>query len=83
MNFDFSEDQKLLQSTVRDFVEDQETLQKNRNILESDAHYDPDLWKNAAELGWLGTVIPEEFGGAGFGHLELALKHGTKACRPV
>ena len=73
MNFDFSEDQKLLQSTVRDFVEDQETLQKNRNILESDAHYDPDLWKNAAELGWLGTVIPEEFGGAGFGHLELLL----------
>jgi len=73
MNFDFSEDQKLLQSTVRDFVADQETLQKNRNILESDAHYDPDLWKNAAELGWLGAVIPEEYGGAGFGHLELAL----------
>ncbi len=73
MNFDFSEDQRLLQSTVRDFVEDQETLQKNRNILESDAEYDPELWKNAAELGWLGAVIPEEFGGAGFGHLELVL----------
>jgi alkylation response protein AidB-like acyl-CoA dehydrogenase len=73
LNFDFSEDQKLLQSTVRDFVRDQETLQKNRNILESDAEYDPELWKNAAELGWLGAVIPEEFGGAGFGHLELVL----------
>ena len=73
MNFDFSEDQKLLQTTVRDFVTDQETLQKNRNVLESDADYDPELWKNAAELGWLGAVIPEEFGGAGFGHLELAL----------
>jgi alkylation response protein AidB-like acyl-CoA dehydrogenase len=73
LNFDFSEDQKLLQTTVRDFVADQETLQKNRNVLESDAHYDPELWKNAAELGWLGAVIPEEFGGAGFGHLELVL----------
>ncbi len=73
MNFDFSEDQKLLQTTVRDFVTDQETLQKNRSILESDAGYDPELWKNAAELGWLGAVIPEEFGGAGFGHLELVL----------
>lgn len=73
MNFDFSEDQKLLQSTVRDFVRDQETLQKNRNVLESDAEYDPELWKSAAELGWLGAVIPEEFGGAGFGYLELVL----------
>ena len=73
LNFDFSEDQKLLQTTVRDFVADQETLQKNRNVLESDADYDPELWKSAAELGWLGAVIPEEFGGAGFGHLELVL----------
>jgi alkylation response protein AidB-like acyl-CoA dehydrogenase len=73
LNFDFSEDQRLLQTTVRDFVADQETLQRNRNILESDAHYDPELWKSAAELGWLGAVIPEEYGGAGFGHLELVL----------
>jgi alkylation response protein AidB-like acyl-CoA dehydrogenase len=73
LNFDFSEDQKLLQTTVRDFVTDQETLQRNRKVLESDAEYDPELWKNAAELGWLGAVIPEEFGGAGFGHLELVL----------
>jgi alkylation response protein AidB-like acyl-CoA dehydrogenase len=73
LNFDFSEDQKLLQSTVRDFVTDQETLQKNRNVLESDAEYDPELWKSAAELGYLGAVIPEEFGGAGFGYLELVL----------
>ena len=73
LNFDFSEDQKLLQTTVRDFVTDQETLQKNRNVLESDAEYDPELWKSAAELGYLGAVIPEEFGGAGFGYLELVL----------
>ena len=73
VNFDFSEDQRLLQTTVRDFVADQGTLQRNRKILESDAHYDPELWKSAAELGWLGAVIPEEFGGAGFGHLELVL----------
>ena len=46
---------------------------KTGTILESDADYDPELWKNAAELGWLGAVIPEEFGGAGFGHLELVL----------
>jgi len=52
LNFDFSEDQKLLQTTVRDFVTDQETLQKNRNVLESDADYDPELWNYLGIAHW-------------------------------
>jgi alkylation response protein AidB-like acyl-CoA dehydrogenase len=44
-----------------------------REVLESDAPYAQDLWKGAAELGWLGTAIPEAYGGAGFGYLELAV----------
>ncbi|MDH3213381.1 MAG: acyl-CoA/acyl-ACP dehydrogenase [Myxococcales bacterium] len=73
MNFDFSEDQKLLQKTARDFLEEHSPLSVCRAVLESDQPYARDLWKSAAELGWLGTVIPEEFGGAGFGALELAV----------
>ena len=73
MNFDFSEDQKLLQKTVRDYLEEHAPLSLAREVLESPATFCADLWKGAAELGWLGTVIPEEFGGAGFGHLELCL----------
>ncbi len=73
MNFDFSEDQKLLQKTVRDYLEEHSPLAVCRDVLESDKPYAPDLWKGAAELGWLGAVIPEEHGGAGFGHLELCL----------
>jgi alkylation response protein AidB-like acyl-CoA dehydrogenase len=74
MNFDFSEDQRLLQKTVRDYLEERSPLQVNRNVLESDdVHYDAELWKGAAEMGWLGAAIPEEHGGAGFGYLELVL----------
>ena len=73
MNFDFSEEQKLLQQTARDYLAEQAPLAVCREILESDAPYSRDLWKGAAELGWLGTAIPEEYGGAGFGHLELAV----------
>jgi alkylation response protein AidB-like acyl-CoA dehydrogenase len=73
MNFDFEEDQRLLQKAARDFLEDRSTLQVNRNVLESTTHYDPELWKGVAEMGWLGAVVPEEYGGAGFGHLELVL----------
>ena len=73
MNFDFSEDQKLLQKAARDFLEDRSPLQVNRDVLESDSDMNADLWKGAAEMGWLGAVVPEAYGGAGFSHLELVL----------
>jgi alkylation response protein AidB-like acyl-CoA dehydrogenase len=73
MNFDFSEDQKLLQQTAKDFLEEHAPLTVCREVLESDAPYSQSLWKGAAELGWLGTAVPEEYGGAGFGYLELAV----------
>ena len=74
MNFEFSEDQRLLQKTVRDYLAERSPLQVNRNVLESkDVHHDAELWKGAAEMGWLGATIPEEYGGAGFGYLELVL----------
>ena len=73
MNFDFSEDQKLLQQTTRDFLAEHSPLSVCREVLESDKPYAAELWKGAAEMGWQGAVIPEEYGGAGFGHLELAM----------
>jgi alkylation response protein AidB-like acyl-CoA dehydrogenase len=73
MNFDFSDDQKLLQQTARDYLAEHAPLSVCREILEGDAAYAEALWKGAAEMGWQGAVIPEEYGGAGFGYLELAL----------
>jgi acyl-CoA dehydrogenase len=73
MNFDFSEDQKLLQQTARDYLAEHSPLTVCREVLETDQPYAAELWKGAAEMGWQGAVIPEEFGGAGFGHLELAM----------
>jgi acyl-CoA dehydrogenase len=73
MNFDFSEDQKLLQKTARDFLEEHSPLSACREILESDQPYSQSLFKACAEMGFQGTVIPEEYGGAGFGYLELAV----------
>ena len=74
MNFDFSDEQKLLQTTARDFLERDATLAVCRRVLESaQEHYAADLWKETAKLGWQGTAIPEEHGGAGFGYLELVL----------
>lgn len=72
MNFDFSDDQKLLRKTAREYLTEHAPLSLCRAVLESDAAYSDTLWKGIAQLGWLGTAIPEEYGGAGFGRLELA-----------
>jgi len=73
MNFDFSDDQKLLQQTAKDFLDENAPLSVCREVLESDQPYAKSLWQGAAELGWLGAAVPEDYGGAGFGHLELAV----------
>jgi acyl-CoA dehydrogenase len=73
MNFDFSDDQKMLKDQARKFLVDKCPTKVVRRILESDEPYDKGLWKQIAEMGWLGTAIPEEFGGLGLGHLELCV----------
>src|SRR5205807_2939644 len=44
-----------------------------REVLDGKATYDKALWAGLAEMGFLGVAIPEEFGGAGAGHLELCV----------
>ena len=73
MNFDFSEDQKLLQRTVHDFLAAECGLEVSRKVMEGDGAFDESVWKGAAEMGLLGTAVPESLGGSGLGHLELAL----------
>src|SRR2546426_119621 len=73
MNFDFSEEQKLLQKTARDYLAQHCGLDVCRSVLESNGTHSDALWKGVAEMGWLGAAVPEEYGGAGFSRLELAL----------
>ena len=73
MNFDFSDDQKMLKDQARKFLTEKCTPKVVRNILEGDQPYDKALWKQIAEMGWLGTAVPEEFGGLGLGYLELCV----------
>jgi acyl-CoA dehydrogenase len=73
MNFDFSDDQKLLRDQARKFLSEKCTTKIVRRVFEGDVGYDHDLWKAVAEMGWLGTAIPEAHGGLGLGHLELCV----------
>lgn len=73
MNFDFSDDQKMLKDQARKFLEDKCSYDDVRKILEGDAGHDDAVWRGLCELGFAGAAIPEEFGGLGLGTLELCV----------
>jgi alkylation response protein AidB-like acyl-CoA dehydrogenase len=73
MDLGLSEQQELLKNAARDFLEKEcpETLV--REMEEDEKGYSPDLWKKMAEQGWQGLLIPEAYGGADFGYLDLII----------
>src|ERR1700755_1656929 len=73
MNFDFSDDQKQIRDEARKFLAEKCPPKAVRAVLDGKETYDRDLWKGLAEMGFLGVANPEEFGGAGAGHLELCV----------
>lgn len=73
MEFDFSDDQKQLKDQARRFLEAKSSPKAVRVILEGPEPYDKALWKGLAEMGFMGTAIPEEFGGLGATYLELCV----------
>jgi alkylation response protein AidB-like acyl-CoA dehydrogenase len=73
MNFGLSEEQELLQQTVRQYVENEAPVTRVRELFDGDAPYDPAAWKGLCELGIAGLMIPEEYGGAELGMVDLAL----------
>ncbi|MDY6941731.1 MAG: acyl-CoA dehydrogenase family protein [Pseudomonadota bacterium] len=73
MNFAFSQDQEMIRDSAKRLLSDLSPLSAVHKILDSDATYDEKLWSQMAEAGWPSMAIPEEFGGAGMGYLELAV----------
>src|SRR5258706_1788816 len=73
MNFDFSDDQKMLKDQAHKFLSEKCTTKTVRKVFEGKEHYDAALWKAIGEMGWAGTAIPENYGGLGLGYLELCV----------
>ncbi|RRO20669.1 acyl-CoA dehydrogenase [Saccharopolyspora rhizosphaerae] len=73
MSIAINEDHRLLADTASDLLAQREARGASRDLLESESETLPAFWQEAAELGWLGLHLPEEFGGAGFGLEETAV----------
>ena len=74
MKFSFSEEQTDFRNMLRRFLQDRSPTSEVRRIMETEAGYDPEVWRMMAEdLGLTAIHIPEAYGGAGFGVSELAI----------
>jgi acyl-CoA dehydrogenase len=73
MNFDFPDELKQLRDEARRFLSERCPTSVPRRILDGPEPYDRELWVAMAEMGWTGAAIPEEFGGAGLGHLAVCV----------
>ncbi len=71
MNLDLTEEQKLLQRTVREFAESE--VKPLARKLDETGHFPRATFKKAAELGLTGIAFPESEGGAGFDHVAYAI----------
>ena len=73
MDFGFSEEQEMLRQSARSLLEKECPSTLVRRLMEEERGYEPELWKKIAELGWLGLVIPEAYGGSALGYVDLVL----------
>jgi alkylation response protein AidB-like acyl-CoA dehydrogenase len=74
MNFAFSEEQEELRRSVRRFLADKSPEAEVRRLMATPEGYDPAVWRQMAEqLGLQSLAVPEEYGGAGFGFVELVV----------
>ncbi|HVW42910.1 MAG TPA: acyl-CoA dehydrogenase family protein, partial [Amycolatopsis sp.] len=70
----FTDEQEALRAAVRRFVADKSPSAAVRRWMDSEQGYDPALWQQMAEqLGLQGLVVPESYGGAGGGPVELGI----------
>jgi alkylation response protein AidB-like acyl-CoA dehydrogenase len=74
VNFAFDDEHEALRSTVRKFLADYSPEAEVRRLMETSEGYNPDVWRQlAGQLGLLGLIVPEQYGGSGFGFLELVV----------
>jgi alkylation response protein AidB-like acyl-CoA dehydrogenase len=73
MQFGLSESQTILKNNARKFFATECPISEVRRLMEGDTAYDAALWRKMAGQGYMGVVIPEEYGGLGLGMVELAV----------
>jgi alkylation response protein AidB-like acyl-CoA dehydrogenase len=73
MDFGLSEEQRLLETNLRRYLETERPVPRVREIMATPEGHDDALWQALAEMGVLGVLVPEDEGGSGLGLLDAAV----------
>jgi butyryl-CoA dehydrogenase len=71
MDFELTDEQRLIKDTAREFTDNEIVLQTRENARNH--HFDLELVKKIANQGYLGAIVPQEYGGAGLDYLSYGL----------
>src|SRR5262249_60383236 len=73
MDFGLSEEQKMLEASLRGFLADRFPMSRRRAIAAAGTGHDAELWRGLVAQGIAGLTIPERHEGAGLGVLDAAV----------
>src|SRR5436190_400091 len=73
MNFEHTEDRRMLADTLGRFVREQYGFEVRNKIVKSEQGWSPDIWQQMAELGMVGALFSEADGGFGGGSFDIAV----------
>ncbi len=73
MDLGLNEAQQMLKTSARDFLEAECPDTFVREMEEDERGFTPELWQKIADQGWLGLVIPEQYGGVGLSFFDLTV----------
>ena len=73
MNFGFTEEQDFLREAVRKFVDERCPMSEVRQLMTTEHAMNDALWSEMAAMGWLGLLVPDEYGGAGLGWVDFVV----------
>jgi alkylation response protein AidB-like acyl-CoA dehydrogenase len=73
MNLNLSKEERLLRDSVREFLGKKWDRTICADMERDERGYPPGLWREMAELGWMGLIFPDEWGGTGGSFLDLVL----------
>ena len=73
MEFILNEEQEMLKTMARDFLAKECPKTLVRDLMEDETGHSTELWKKMAEVGWLGLIFPEEYGGSAMNFRDLTI----------
>jgi len=84
MDYSLTEEQEMLRKMARDFLSTECPKSLVREMAEDETGHPLELWEKMSEIGWLGLVIPEQYGGGGGSLFDLVvlLEEMGRACLP-